>query len=179
MEFAHDTSLSLQALVALVNSAEPETLDTLEQLDAFCERWQWTGSRARDAAELEAVRALRPRLRALWSLPEEGVVEQLNWLLRQGRALPQLVRHDHFDWHIHATPPEANLATRMAVEAAVALVDVVRSGELGRLRTCADPECDNVLIDLSRNRSRRFCDAGCGNRANVAAYRARRRDTAG
>jgi predicted RNA-binding Zn ribbon-like protein len=31
-----------------------------------------------------------------------------------------------------------------------------------------------VLVDLSKNRSRRFCDSGCGNRTNVAAYRARR-----
>ena len=37
----------------------------------------------------------------------------------------------------------------------------------------------NLLIDLSRNHSRRFCDDGCGNRANVAAYRARRRGDAG
>ena len=42
---------------------------------------------------------------------------------------------------------------------------------------CAAPDCDFVVIDLSRNRSRRFCDSGCGNRANVAAYRARRRAT--
>jgi predicted RNA-binding Zn ribbon-like protein len=32
-----------------------------------------------------------------------------------------------------------------------------------------------VVLDLSRNRSRKFCDSGCGNRSNVAAYRARRK----
>ena len=31
----------------------------------------------------------------------------------------------------------------------------------------------DVIVDLSKNRSRRFCESGCGNRANVAAYRAR------
>ena len=31
-----------------------------------------------------------------------------------------------------------------------------------------------VLVDLSKNRSRRFCDTGnCGNRQHVAAYRER------
>ncbi|MEO7071362.1 MAG: CGNR zinc finger domain-containing protein, partial [Nostocoides sp.] len=35
-------------------------------------------------------------------------------------------------------------------------------------------DCDDVFVDLSRNRSKRFCDAICGNRENVAAYRARR-----
>jgi hypothetical protein len=38
------------------------------------------------------------------------------------------------------------------------------------------PDCDQVLVDLSRNRSERYCDARtCGNRVHVAAYRARRR----
>jgi predicted RNA-binding Zn ribbon-like protein len=54
------------------------------------------------------------------------------------------------------------------------LLDLVRSDELDRLRTCAAEDCDDVLVDLSKNRSRRFCDGGCGNRANVAAYRARK-----
>jgi predicted RNA-binding Zn ribbon-like protein len=63
----------------------------------------------------------------------------------------------------------------MAVEAAMAFVDVVRAGELDRLKTCAAGDCDDVVVDLSRNRSRRFCDGGCGNRENVRAYRDRRR----
>jgi predicted RNA-binding Zn ribbon-like protein len=61
----------------------------------------------------------------------------------------------------------------MAVEAAMALVDVIRSGEIDRLRTCAAGDCNDVLIDLSKNRSKRFCSVTCGNRANMAAYRAR------
>jgi predicted RNA-binding Zn ribbon-like protein len=51
---------------------------------------------------------------------------------------------------------------------------VVRGKELSRLRICAFPTCSNVVIDLSKNRSKRFCEAGCGNRAAVAAYRARK-----
>ncbi len=58
----------------------------------------------------------------------------------------------------------------------MALVDVVRGDDLHRLRVCAAPDCDAVLIDLSRNSSRRFCDTGnCANRTHVAASRARRR----
>ena len=56
----------------------------------------------------------------------------------------------------------------------MAFVDVVREGELGRLRRCAMDDCDNVVVDLSKNRSKRFCDEGCGNRAAVSAYRARK-----
>ncbi|MEO6713907.1 MAG: CGNR zinc finger domain-containing protein [Mycobacteriales bacterium] len=31
-----------------------------------------------------------------------------------------------------------------------------------------------ALGDLSKNRSKRFCESGCGNRAAVAAYLARK-----
>jgi len=74
-------------------------------------------------------------------------------------------------------PADAPLAVRMAVEAAMAFVDVVRTGELGRLRTCEFPDCGSVVVDLSKNRSKRFCDAGCGNRATVTTYRARKAAT--
>jgi hypothetical protein len=50
--------------------------------------------------------------------------------------------------------------------------------EMGQGHTAVDgvPDCDQVLVDLSRNRSKRYCDARtCGNRVHVAAYRARRR----
>jgi predicted RNA-binding Zn ribbon-like protein len=59
-------------------------------------------------------------------------------------------------------------------EAAMAVADVVRSGELERLRVCEAPDCDDVVVDVSKNRSRRYCGASCSNRVNVAAFRARR-----
>jgi predicted RNA-binding Zn ribbon-like protein len=95
-------------------------------------------------------------------------------MLRDAHALPQLVRHGGFDYHLHATPPHAPLVDRMAVEAAMALVDVVRQGELGRLLVCEADDCHDVLVDLSKNHSRRYCSTTCSNRVNVAAFRARR-----
>lgn len=175
MLFAHDTQVALAAATALVNTEANGGLDTLAELDAFVAEWQWTGSRRRTRAELDAVRALRPVLRELWHTDEDGVVGIVNRLLRDAGALPQLIKHDGWDYHLHATPSAAPLADRMAVEAAMALVDVVRTDELDRLRVCAGDDCGDVLVDLSKNRSRRFCDQGCGNRANVAAYRARLR----
>jgi predicted RNA-binding Zn ribbon-like protein len=175
--FAHDTEVALAAAAALVNTAnaDPDELVDVDALDAFVTEWGWTGSRRHTRAELEEVRELRPRLRQIWDEDEDGAATIVNALLREAGALPQLVKHDAWDYHLHATSSEAPLADRMAVEAAMAVVDVIRSGELARLRTCAADDCDDVLVDLSKNRSRRFCDKGCGNRANVAAYRARRR----
>lgn len=181
MIFSHDTEealLSVAALVSTTTSApggEDELAD-LEQFQEFVGRWQWTGSRTCDDAERRAVMALRPALGGFWrAADEDAVVALVNDLLVQGHALPQLVRHDEWDYHLHATSPDAPLATRWMVEAAMAMVDVIRAGELSRLRVCAADDCEGVLIDLSKNRSRRFCENGCGNRTNVAAYRARRR----
>jgi predicted RNA-binding Zn ribbon-like protein len=180
MLFAHDTETSLRSTAALINtlgvgSADGDTLTTQEDLDAFVGAWEFTGSRSREGDELQAVRELRHELRRLWTASStDELAEGVNSLLSAARALPQLVRHDQWDWHLHATVPEQPLATRMAVEAAMALVDVVRSDETGRLRLCEAEDCQDVHIDLSRNRSRRYCEGGCGNRANVAAYRARK-----
>lgn len=176
MLFDPDVELSLQAVAALINTAnDPDTLTTVDELDAFVERWQYSAARSATEADLEQVRRVRGKLAALWTTDEAEAVERTNEVLRRHRALPQLARHDDFGWHIHAIPTDAPLADRFAVELAMALVDVIRLGELSRLQHCAAEDCDNVLIDLSRNRSRRFCDAGCGNKANVAAYRARQR----
>jgi predicted RNA-binding Zn ribbon-like protein len=53
--------------------------------------------------------------------------------------------------------------------------DLVRSDEMSRLSVCADRNCGGVVLDLTRNRSRRFCSSTCANRNAVAAYRARTR----
>lgn len=172
--FAHDTEVALAAASALVNTESEGTLETVDDLERFVGQWGWTGSRRRDRTELDEVRALRPRLRRLWYADVDAAVDIVNELLREGKALPQLTRHGEWDYHLHATSPEQPLADRMMVEAAMAFVDVIRTGELSRLRICAADDCEDVLVDLSKNRSRRFCEGGCGNRVAVAAYRARR-----
>ncbi|QIX27411.1 RNA-binding protein [Nocardioides sp. JQ2195] len=178
MSFTHDTELSLQAAVALVNSAvDADTMTTIDEADAFWSTWDYTGRRDRTGAELQAVRELRPVLRTLLTSERDRTVELVNAHLADARALPQLVRHDEWDWHLHATSPEQPWATRILVETAMAMIDVIRGDELSRMGICADTDCEGLVLDLSRNRSRRFCSTACTNRAAVAAYRARRADT--
>ena len=179
MLFAHDTEVSLAATAALVNTSRGGTEDLPDEtaLDRFVTEWRWTGQRTGDRAELDAVRQLRPRLARLWELPEDDAAALVNALLREAGALPQLVKHDGWDYHLHATSSDAPLADRIAVDAAMAFTDVIRTGQMSRLRRCAAEDCDNVHVDLSKNRSRRFCGTACANRVNVAAYRTRRRLT--
>ena len=181
MIFTHDTECALGSLAALVNTqawaaegGEDELVE-VEDVAEFYAEHEYSGRLDRDEAELQALRELRPRLEALWAEDEEAVVGMVNDLLTEHQALPQLVRHDQFAWHIHAVMSDRPFADRIAVECAMAIVDLVRTGELSRLKRCGADDCDAVLVDLSRNRSKRFCDVGnCGNRTHVAAYRARR-----
>jgi predicted RNA-binding Zn ribbon-like protein len=173
--FTPDTEAALQAAVELVNSAvEPDTLTTGEQLDAFFARWGYTGGRDPGPAELAAVRALRGPLRELLTSDRDTAVELVNRTLAAHRAVPRLVRHDDSDYHVHATDDDAPFADRVEVETALAVSELVLADEMSRLDLCADRSCDGVVLDLSRNRSRRFCSTACGNRAAAAAYRARR-----
>ncbi len=176
MLFAYDTEQALQCAVVLVNSAEPpDSLTTIEELDDFYVRFGYTGRRDRTRAELEAVRATRARLRKLLTADRDGAVGMVNDMLAEAQAVPRLVRHDEYDWHVHAIDDQSPLATRIVVETAMAMIDLIRADEMSRLDICADDACDGVVLDLSRNRSKRFCSVTCGNRNAVAAYRQRQR----
>jgi predicted RNA-binding Zn ribbon-like protein len=105
----------------------------------------------------------------------DRAADLVNAMLAEARALPQLVRHGDVDWHLHAVSPDEPLVRRVVVETALAMSDVVRSDEMSRLSVCADQNCGGVVLDLTRNRSRRFCSTTCANRNAVAAYRARTR----
>ncbi len=175
MIFTSDTEEALTASVALVNSAEdPDNLETLSDLDAFLTAYPYSGRIDRDAAELAALRALRPRLRAMLLAPRDEMAAHVNDALADSELRPRLARHDGLDWHLHAVPDEHPLAERILIETAMALVDVIRADDTSRLTVCDDEDCQAIALDLSRNRSKRYCSTTCANRNAVAAYRARR-----
>lgn len=176
MVFTHDTEMALQSAVIMANSAlEPDTLTAVAELDAIWDEFSFTGRHERTRAELDSVRAIRGRLRELLTADLETAVDLVNTWLADAGAVPQLVKHDALDWHIHAVDPDDPLADRIIVETAMAMIDVIRADELSRLSVCTDDTCEGIVLDLSRNRSRRFCSTTCGNRNAVAAYRARSR----
>ncbi|GGI06156.1 CGNR zinc finger domain-containing protein [Egicoccus halophilus] len=178
MQFAHDTEVALDGAAALVNTARggEERLTDPDALATFLDRERYSGTRRGDGAELATVRDLRDRIARLWDTEDvDQVVGIVNRVLSDAHALPQLIRHDGWDWHLHLTPRDAPLVDRIGTEIAMAVADLIRAQDLERLKRCAGEDCDAVFVDLSRNRSRRFCDLGnCANRAHVAAYRARK-----
>ena len=179
MYFAHDTEIALAESAALVNTLSDgvDALGDQAGLDAFFVQFPFSGRILRTDEELVEVRQLRAKLRSLWSAQDRAEAAAIvNEILADADARPYLTKHDEYDWHLHVTRPDAPLAQRIGAEAAMGFLDLIRSDDLGRLRICAADDCEDVVVDLSRNKSKRYCATGnCGNRANVAAYRARKR----
>jgi predicted RNA-binding Zn ribbon-like protein len=179
LHFAPDveTSLEFAAIVANTDASASRSrldeLSTIEELDWLIASCVFTGRQDHDQKELREVREVRELIRSIWTLPRDEMVDRINAILREAQALPQLSRHDDLDWHIHATLPDAPLAERMQVEIALALGDVIRADATDRLRVCEATECDGLLVDFSRNGSKRFCTVRCGNRMSMIAYRER------
>lgn len=177
MTFAPDIEASLKTVVNLLNTEVQivDMLSTVADLDEFLDAENFDGSRAHNQAELRSIRQLRSQLKNIWIGTEEESVFRVNAILRNANAQPQLIKSESMGYHLHATTNSTPLYDRMAVDAAMALAEVIRSGGLQRLRICASKDCEAALLDLSRNRSKLYCDTrNCANREHVRAYRARK-----
>jgi len=178
--FDADQLEALTACAELINTGRSGTGEdmSLPDVESFGHRYAFHG-RAAAPADVPRLRAHRARLDAIAVACEAGehaaAIEMLNALLAETGAIPRIVAHDGRGPHIHVSRPAAPLADRVAAHLAMGLAGLVVAGESDRLRSCASPTCRDVFVDLSRNRSRRYCDSRtCGNRLHVAAYRARR-----
>jgi hypothetical protein len=179
----HDIRCALDTVVALVNSAPDDATDALADVGAlgeFVRRHKISEVGELSAQDLMAIRRARVRFAEVFAAPDARTAAGLiNDLVAAARTTPRLTDHDGYDWHMHYFAPGASLADHLAADCGMALGFLVVAGEQDRLRRCTAPGCDNAFVDLSRNRSRRYCDSRtCGNRLHVAAYRARRKEAA-
>lgn len=181
MLFSHDVEHALAGAVDLVNSApgnnSPDQLADVADLAEFVRAHDISDVGRVTSRDLEAVRRLRAAMAPVFEAPDDAsAAELVNRLIAQAPATPHLTDHDGYPLHMHYFSPGAALADHLALDVGMALGQVIAAGERERLRRCEAPGCEQVLIDLSRNRSRRYCDARtCGNRLHVAAYRQRQR----
>ncbi|MFF3251588.1 MULTISPECIES: CGNR zinc finger domain-containing protein [Streptomycetaceae] len=178
----HDTRCALDCVVDLINTTPEsdgrEGLADLAALRAFVERNEVSDIGSLDEDDLVAVRAVRQLFTQVFSAPDTPEAAALiNSLVAEAGTTPRLTDHDGYDWHVHYFAPGASLADHLAADCGMALAFLLVAGERERLRRCDAPDCRRAFVDLSRNRSRRYCDSRtCGNRLHVAAYRARRRE---
>ncbi|MEW2220194.1 CGNR zinc finger domain-containing protein [Streptomyces sp. NPDC006990] len=185
MQINHDTRCALDQAVELLNTMadgeNPDTLVSVADLRSYAERTNVSGVGALSEDDVRAVRAVRERFAQVFVTEDTRTAAGLlNALVAEAGTTPQLTDHDDYDWHVHYFAPGASVAQHLAADCGMALAFVLVAGERDRLRRCSAPDCRRVFVDLSRNRSRRYCDSRtCGNRLHVAAYRARRRESSG
>ncbi|WP_433343269.1 CGNR zinc finger domain-containing protein [Streptomyces sp. CA-253872] len=182
MLITHDTRCALEAVVDLVNSApaegRAETLATVAELEEFVRAHRLSDTGALDTSDVQALHHVRARFAEVFAAPDSvSAVRIINELVATAGTTPRLTDHDGYDWHVHYFAPGASLADHLAADCGMALAFFVVADERERLRRCGAPDCGRAFVDLSRNRSRRYCDSRtCGNRLHVAAYRARRKE---
>ncbi len=159
---------------ALVNAP----LDARDDVAAYLSNRPWLHSRI-DERDVTPLRRLRRDLRAIFAASDAGdedlVVELVNALLTRHPASPYIAGHDSQTWHLHVAERGSSVAGLVTAECAMGLAMLVVDYGATRLGVCSSDKCDSVFIDTSPNSSRRYCSDRCSSRANVAAYRARRK----
>lgn len=175
--------------VRLVNTEEPARgTDTLTSADAVRELFGGSTQLAARVvdADVPRLRAVRVRLRGIFESADEQdevrAVDLLNQLMLEFPVSPQISGHTVVneetgrpDWHMHLADHAANAAAAFSASACMGLAVQATSLGVDRLGICEAAPCRNAYVDTSTNRSRRYCSDRCATRANVAAYRARKR----
>ncbi|WP_171075404.1 CGNR zinc finger domain-containing protein [Nonomuraea basaltis] len=153
---------------------DPERLPDVAALRRFCRELGESEEGGVDVGDLDAVRAMRERLRTVLTCEPS---ERTHALARWVGELPVRVAVEESGGapRLRLTSPEAAApADRLAVRSVAELLDLAASGDWERLRLCAARPCQDAFVDRSRPGRRQFCSTRCANRAHAAASRARR-----
>src|SRR5215813_38123 len=166
MGFGADQLEALVECVELVNTGRAVSgvppgaqrrLTSLEDVIAFGRRHRVENLSAARASDVPRLLELRSRLDAAVAACQIGeeatAISDLNALLAETGAVPQIVAHDGRPPHIHVTRAAAPLADRIAAHSAMGFVELVVAGQSGRIGTCASPQVDAVFIDLAKDQS--------------------------
>jgi predicted RNA-binding Zn ribbon-like protein len=153
-------------------------LDSHDDLVAYLARRQWLHDRLEER-DLAPLRRLRRELRAVFESAALGqsdeVVAQVNALLSRCPVAPYIAGHDSESWHLHVAERGSSVSALVTAECIMGLAMLIVDYGPTRLGTCSADRCASVFVDTSPNTSRRYCSDRCSSRANVAAYRARRK----
>lgn len=129
---------------------------------------------------LSVARDLRKSIRSA----AEAIIDGKPVPLGPIRAINNLLekRDGHFQIERRSTQLERRFISEMSDPLALlaplaeSAADLVCNTNPALIRKCADESCDLLFYDSTKNHRRRWCSmSACGNRAKVAAHRARQR----
>ena len=172
-----DVPAAVAVVRDFVNTDDHELgTDELETVEGFS-RWLAQAGLAEGAdgatsEELDLGRKLRAGLRRALELNHDGETGSLPTL---GEALAELPVTLTWNGVAPVLTTDAEGALGGLARVAVSAHEAVASGDWSRLKICAFDECEWAYYDHSKNRSRAYCEYGCGNKLKTRAYRARQR----
>ncbi len=159
---------------------EPEFLRTPADLQEFLEQRHTEMSEPLTEMEFLKIRQLRDQLREIFlrletSEPVE-IQRVINGLLGATPVNLQAIISGIEPIEIkYAVLTNVALREQLAVQVGLGLTLALQQYGTERLKVCAAAPCQEVFIDVSKNKSRRFCGERCANRYNVAHFRERQR----
>jgi predicted RNA-binding Zn ribbon-like protein len=167
----------MQSAADLVNTrghpSGNEYMGTPELAKEFLLGHDFSGVTRVSADDLAELHSVRGRLEEVFYAPDEATATGLiNDLLEEYEVKPSLTDHDG-RWHLHYAPEDSPVGRRVSAAVVMGLAALIADYGFDRFGICAADNCGDVFVDMSRNKSRRFCNDVCSSRTNVAAYRAR------
>ena len=159
-----------ELLLAVLNSAPVVDGRPLDGLDGaagqeLARSWGGTGT----ANELAQLRRARDAIQSVIRENDPAAVNELSGLLAGAARTPR-VTPDGVMWELDA-PTES----RLPVQTVLAW-STVTTQLRGRLRACANDECNLFLVDHSRPGTAKWCSmATCGNRMKARTHASRSR----
>jgi predicted RNA-binding Zn ribbon-like protein len=133
-----------------------------EWLTAFLTRWglEDAGQPGRGTlAELVELRAAMRRVAEAAIAGREAADEDVEAISAALSATT--LRRRHWAW--------------AKAEIAASFADLLANQDVGRLKTCGNPDCGWAFYDESKSRTRRWCADACGNLVKVRRFRSARR----
>ncbi|SFD56816.1 CGNR zinc finger domain-containing protein [Streptomyces aidingensis] len=100
----------------------------------------------------------------------------LNEQMAAATAFPRLTDHNGEGWHLHYRDVDDDLPRVLHAVFSVGTALHLTTRGMHRLGRCAAPPCTNVVVDISRNGTQRYCSPRCGSRDAVRRHRARQRE---
>jgi predicted RNA-binding Zn ribbon-like protein len=163
-----------------VNTIDHETgvdeLSTQAELVRHLAGQALLGSHARASADdLDLAHRLRAGLRLALEANHDGDALALPELAAALSELPVALTWTEDGPALRAT---AGGVRGALAQIGLAANEAAAAGDWPRLKICSDDGCRWAYYDHSKNRSRSWCDYGCGNKAKTRAYRARQRAAA-
>ena len=166
-------------LVAFTNSVDHELgtddLTTPAELTRWLVGHGLLGRSTRSTVEdVQLARRLRDGVHAALVAHHDGD-EDAEALAEAAGALPLRLVVD--DGRPSLAPAQEGVRGALA-RLLVAVTDATADDTWPRLKICAADDCRWAYVDTTKNRSRAWCEWGCGNKAKTRSYRARKKAAA-